>query len=524
MKIMAALLALLLVLGGGVFSGLSQVWPAAVPANAAQDPAYAQVMQDLAYIAEEPHPAGSVRNALVRNFILEQTLALTSRYNQIIVERQTFEIDVESFVQQRENDISQSDAAYQNRIARQQQALGLDSVADLIRYNLAAEDLDVLQLENILVKIDSPYSEEAVMFVCHYDSVRNAPGAGDDGLALACTLQLMRQLADTQLNNDVYLLITDGEEQGLLGAHNFVQAYPQYQQEVKLLFNFEARGNAGALLMFETSANNYGMVHHFQKAVPRPVSFSLATAIYENMPNGTDFTPFKNAGYPGLNFAIIEGAEHYHQATDDMPHLNPNTAWHYWQTVSALGEYFSHLPLSQINHNQNALFFPLFGSLLVLPGWLGQLLGYLPVLLALLLVVYAAIKKKRKDSALVEWALPLLLLTLLPCVATMVFFPGSYLFSLPALFFLGLECCLVLSRRRAKMLPLGILLVTIYALCLLYVPIIYLVQVALQMWYVTFLLAFVPLVPATIYSIRVLRRFKKPKRVIRRVLPRSLPK
>ncbi|MFV0352666.1 MAG: M28 family peptidase, partial [Oscillospiraceae bacterium] len=72
--------------------------------------------------------------------------------------------------------------------------------------------------------------------------------------AAACMLNLMESMAKNPPQNDVYFLFTDGEEVGLLGAADFVRTQPQYAKEVDLLFNFEARGNAGALVMFETSA------------------------------------------------------------------------------------------------------------------------------------------------------------------------------------------------------------------------------------------------------------------------------
>ena len=52
--------------------------------------------------------------------------------------------------------------------------------------------------------------------MAHYDSVEMAPGAGDDGAAVAAILETTRALVlDAPFKNSVMLIFTDGEEAGL---------------------------------------------------------------------------------------------------------------------------------------------------------------------------------------------------------------------------------------------------------------------------------------------------------------------
>ena len=79
---------------------------------------------------------------------------------------------------------------------------------------------------------------------------------GDDGAGVAALLETLRALrTGPPLRNDILFVITDGEEDGLLGASAFVAENPA-AKDVRVVVNFEARGNAGESQMFETSAGN----------------------------------------------------------------------------------------------------------------------------------------------------------------------------------------------------------------------------------------------------------------------------
>ena len=86
----------------------------------------------------------------------------------------------------------------------------------------------MLFLQNILVKLDAPGANCGVLFVAHYDSVPEGPGAADPMLNTVSLLEALRsQAQNNALNNDLYFLFTDGEERGCLGAYRFAEAYPE---------------------------------------------------------------------------------------------------------------------------------------------------------------------------------------------------------------------------------------------------------------------------------------------------------
>lgn len=130
--------------------------------------------------------------------------------------------------------------------------------------------------------------------------------------------------AGEPLENDVIPLFGDGEELGLLGAIGFVEEHA-WALDVKLVLNFEAPGNSGPSIMFENSGQNGFPIQEFAKAVPYPVSNSLAYTIYKKLPNNTDFSIFKDAGMVGFNFAFIDGVEAYHSPIDRPNNLSRNS-------------------------------------------------------------------------------------------------------------------------------------------------------------------------------------------------------
>jgi Peptidase family M28 len=174
----------------------------------------------------------------------------------------------------------------------------------------------------------STENEDAVMLAAHYDSVPAGPGASDDGAAVATVLEIARILAARpRPRHPVVLLLTDGEEAGLFGALLFVQQHPLSKQ-VKAAVNLEARGTSGPSLMFETGTANTWLMRLYGSAIARPFTNSLYYVVYKLLPNDTDFTVFKTAGYQGFNFAFIGNVGRYHTPLDSAANASASSIQH----------------------------------------------------------------------------------------------------------------------------------------------------------------------------------------------------
>jgi hypothetical protein len=200
-------------------------------------------------------------------------------------------------------------------------------------------------VRNLVARKPGRANTKALMLVAHYDSAPLAPGAADDGAAVAALLETVRALnSGPPLRNDLIVLLTDGEELGMLGAKAFVAEHP-WLRAVGLVCNFEARGSHGPVFMFETSPGHGRLIAELARAASPVYATSLAEFLYRRMPNDTDFSVFREAGLDGFNFAFIAGAEHYHQPSDSLASLDPRSLYHQGVLALALARHFGNREL-----------------------------------------------------------------------------------------------------------------------------------------------------------------------------------
>jgi hypothetical protein len=131
------------------------------------------------------------------------------------------------------------------------------------------------------------------------------------------------------------------------------------------VLNFDARGSGGPVLMFETGKNNAWAMKQFADAAPRPFTSSLFPDLYRLLPNNTDFTVFKKAGFQGFNFAFIDGHAVYHNSTDTVENLDSRSVAHLGSYALSLARHFGNLDLTTRARTGNAIYFDLLGSTVI---------------------------------------------------------------------------------------------------------------------------------------------------------------
>ena len=77
-------------------------------------------------------------------------------------------------------------------------------------------------IEGTLPGIDEE-SDEIYIICAHYDSVPGSPGADDDGSGTAAVLAAAYAMSQFQFNHTIRFVTFDGEEQGLLGSHEYAE-------------------------------------------------------------------------------------------------------------------------------------------------------------------------------------------------------------------------------------------------------------------------------------------------------------
>ncbi|PAU92924.1 hypothetical protein CK503_14660 [Aliifodinibius salipaludis] len=225
--------------------------------------------------------------------------------------------------------------------------------------------------ENIIAKINGSNPQRTILLMAHYDSKPNTLGAGDDASGVAAILESIRAIKSKKesLQNNVWILLTDGEERGLLGAELFADEFEELQ-EIDLVLNFESRGSSGPSMMFETSENNGHLIPHFARATPYPVANSLMYTVYKLLPNDTDLSVTKRAGLDGLNFAFTEDFLHYHTMLDTPENLSLASVQHHGSNLLGSIKHFGNTNFDQQSETEFVYFNNATGGLIYYPsGW-----------------------------------------------------------------------------------------------------------------------------------------------------------
>jgi hypothetical protein len=256
---------------------------------------------------------------------------------------------------------------------------------DVNRYG----DVMAGRVRNLLATKPGSHSTKTVLLVAHYDSPITSPGAADDGAGVATLLETARALSvGPALRNDVQFLFTDAEEIGLYGAKAFRRDHPAFKQ-VGIVLNFEARGTEGPSTMFETGRRSGPVVEAMRAVVATPYASSLAPSLYELMGNNTDFTVFKNANLPGLNFAFAHNWPRYHSQMDTVAQLDPRSLQHHGSYALALARHFGDADLNQLPRGDH-IYFNLLGPWMVMyAAWWAIPLAIIATLGYVVLVVMA---------------------------------------------------------------------------------------------------------------------------------------
>lgn len=235
----------------------------------------ARAMDDIRIVAAEPHPTGSVENAKVRDYLIRRLDAMGLN-------------------------VSTTAGPITERGA-QRLSTWLDG------------DTANVQMTNIIGILPGfDRSKPAVLLMAHYDSVGGSPGAPDDASGVASILEVVRAVrARGQVQRDIVVLLTDAEEVGLVGARQFFASNP-LRDKIGAVINLESRGGGGRTTLFQTSADNGEAVQLFAKSVGSPGGSSLATFVYEALPNDTDLTPALENNYAAYNLSFIGRPGLYH--------------------------------------------------------------------------------------------------------------------------------------------------------------------------------------------------------------------
>ncbi|WP_169801708.1 M20/M25/M40 family metallo-hydrolase [Millisia brevis] len=226
------------------------------------------------------------------------------------------------------------------------------------------------RVDNIVATLPGTDPTGSVLIAAHYDTVPGSPGAADDGIGIATALEVARALDATGPHrNTVTVLLTDGEESGLLGAEAFGRALtPSASEAPMVVINNEARGSSGLPAIFRTSTPNAELVR-IVSGIRGAALDTGAQAAFELMPNDTDFTRFEEAGLAGLDTAITGSSANYHSVTDTADRLSSESLQRMGDvTLAAAGE-LAATDLASVNSDGSAVAAAVLDRTVHAPRW-----------------------------------------------------------------------------------------------------------------------------------------------------------
>ena len=354
-------------------------------------PSLDMVMSHVYNIAKAPHPSGSEAILDVRNYITEQISKMGLNY-----EIQTFERDLlnERLQKHREQIANNSElAAFRDDYAKNE---GFDSFEDYYKHYLQGntEYKNILvrvgpenSEHKFLMMAHYDSAKESPSLGAGDDGVSVAS-------LLEC-MRILSLKKD--MKNTVYFLITDGEELGLVGGDYFVKNPLFNPSEITLITNFEARGSKGVPFMYRSSGNNKNLLKILSKNVDKKWTFSWLPDIFKTMPNSSDLGLFIKAGYRGLDFAMAQDFKNYHQPTDSFENLSVKSANQYLKMTSDFANYFSSVDEIEPDATEDAVAFPVLnGKIMILSSLLMKVFGIAGTVLGLAFLIFAFIKKRYK--------------------------------------------------------------------------------------------------------------------------------
>lgn len=246
-------------------------------------------------------------------------------------------------------------------------------------------------LRNVLARIPGR-SRDAILLSAHYDTPVESAGAGDDGVAVAALVEVVRALAaGPELEHSIIVIINDGEEQGLLGSHGFVQ-HPWFR-DVRAFVNLESAGPHGKSTLFQAGLGGEWLVEEYARTVPYPYGTVLGQDIFQSgaIPSDTDFRIYRDFGHlVGLDIAFYHGGWAYHTQRDRTWNVSPGSVQQMGENALALARGLASGPIVTSDGSGRAVYYDVLGLFMAHYGErTARLVAALAMALAIVALVMA---------------------------------------------------------------------------------------------------------------------------------------
>ncbi len=181
-----------------------------------------------------------------------------------------------------------------------------------------------------------PGPRNLIVVTAHLDSINaeggagaSAPGADDNASGSAAVLTMARLLAHYEATHDLRCILFGGEEQGLFGSRQHVQALSDMEQNrIRAVVNMDMIGSCNTAIpavLIEGHILSQALIDALARSAMTYTGLQVQTSLH---PFASDHVPFIRAGIPAV--LTIESADeanqHIHSARDTLHTINYDLA------------------------------------------------------------------------------------------------------------------------------------------------------------------------------------------------------
>ncbi len=170
-------------------------------------------------------------------------------------------------------------------------------------------------------------SDEIYIICAHYDSVPGSPGADDDGSGTVAVLAAAKLMSQYQFNHTIRFVAFSGEEQGLLGSHEYVEEAVANGDNIIAALNADMIGfaiteNDGEnIKIYENDASEW--ITDFSIIVSEDYyNYIELTLIPSGYSSGSDHRSFWEFGYDSIFYHEYNFNDYYHSPQDTIENMN----------------------------------------------------------------------------------------------------------------------------------------------------------------------------------------------------------
>jgi len=171
------------------------------------------------------------------------------------------------------------------------------------------------------------FSNAKIVICAHYDTVKDSPGANDDGSGVAAVLATAEILSSYSFKHDICFIAFSGEEVGTYGSFSYAQDAYERGDNIYAVLNLDIIGWAeteygGKIIRFSHTERSSWISEYASKISEKYKD--VIDLFIEDIPNyrGADHQAFVDYGYDGVWIVEHDPNWYGHSPYDNLTNMN----------------------------------------------------------------------------------------------------------------------------------------------------------------------------------------------------------